>query len=450
MLYRLFPALLLFSLTCHFQSSAQLEHQPPEADSLNQTVLRIGLVPGVQSHGINTQALFSFNLLGGRGGAVTRFEMGGLFNINELYTDGVQLAGLSNITRGYSDSYQFAGLFNVARLGASGGQFSGLANLSGGISQGLFFAGLGNLSKDDLQGIALSTVANLSGRDIQGMGYALGANMARGDIQGLFASGLYTGTGGSIEGLIASGLITRSQFGISGLVASGLANITGGEIEGLAAAGLLNYADAIRGLNAAAFNITNKFEGLQAGLFNYTGTGAGLQVGLINFGNYYEGLPIGLISYFRDNGRLESDLWINDAGFVNVGLKTGVDKAYNMISVGYNPTITDRDVWQVGLSLGINRSTDKLLIYEDYSFFRVNEGEWSGDTNNTFKFRYLVGKEVTDWFSFYAGPTLNMHVADKEFEQLSEDYALYTLWKTANSRHVYRFWVGLAFGVQLF
>lgn len=433
MLIRFTYTLLLFIVSSPFHVQAQLENQPPEADSLNQTAIRIGLIPGVQSHGVSTQALWSFNLFGGRSGAVTRFELGGLFNINDLYSDGVQLAGFSNITHGYSDSYQFSSLFNYAGLGVMGGQFSGVANISGGIAHGLFFAGLGNLSRSDMEGIITSGLYTGSG----------------GDIEGIVASGLYTRSEGTIEGLVASGLVTKSRFGINGLVVSGLANITNGNVEGLVAASLLNYADAIQGLNAAAVNISNEFQGMQVGLYNYTGTGQGMQVGLVNFGNYYEGVAVGLFSYYRDNGRLESDIWVNESGFINYGLKTGVKQFYNMVSVGLNPTIIDRNVWQVGLNLGVNRSTDKLLIYEDYSFFRVNEGDWNGNTNYTFKFRYLVGKEFTDWLSIYGGPTLNMHVADKKFEQLSEDYALYTLWKTSNSRHVYRFWIGVSFGVQL-
>jgi hypothetical protein len=412
----LFPFLLITSLS--IQAQDRTDHQQLERYNLEYRTYRVTLFPGLSTNGIdaaNYASKYSFNILGGYNGALVKgFEFGSLVNANKYYASGVQIAGITN----YSGEQ------------TSGIQIAGIGNYSGDIMQGVQISGIGNWAKSDIQGLQFGGIFNLSGGSIQGLQYAGAFNVANDDIQGLLVSGVGNISGGS---------------SIQGLLLSGLLNVAQQDMQGIIASGGLNYAESFQGISLSTVNISKDFQGIQLGIANIIDQGQGIQAGIVNYGNDFEGVPVGLISYYK-NGRKNLDLWTTETGFANIGMKLGTDQIYNMLSVGFNPWI-NRDVWQIGWSIGRLHEYEKYDLYSDFSYFKINEGGWTKDLNSILKYRLLFGKKINKGFKFYGGPTLNMLISRLEE---SDDYVPYRLFDIKAKGRQYVFWIGATLGIELF
>lgn len=398
----------------------QAQDQPDnswEKYQMEYRLFRFALVPGLSTNGIDATdyaSKYSLNILAGYNGALDNgFELGGLVNANKYYSHGVQIAGLAN----YSGEE------------TAGVQLAGLGSYSGDDMQGIQFAGLSNWAAEDMQGIQFSGILNFAGENSQGLQFTGGLNIARNDMQGLMGSGIGNISTGNMQGLLFSGAF----------------NITTGDMQGIVASGGFNYAKYFQGISMAPLNINKQFQGIQVGNVNVAREGQGIQIGLINYAKEFEGVPVGLISYYG-NGRTNVDTWTSETGFTNVGLKLGTEPVYNMISIGYNPLL-DRDVWQVGWSIGRLHQYERHYLYTDFSYFKINEGDWTEDLNSIFKYRLLFGKELGSGFKFYGGPTLNMLISRVPE---SDDYTLYRLFDFEAKGRQYVFWVGCSLGIELF
>ena len=405
--------LLLLSSTLSAQERDDAEWKEY---GLDYRTFRITLVPGLSTNGIEAvdyASRYSWNILAGYHGALENgFELGGLINANKYYAHGAQLAGLAN----YSGK-ETAGI-----------QLAGIGNYSGTDMLGVQFAGIGNWAESDMQGLQVSGAFNLSGASSQGLQFAGAANIAKDDMQGLFGAGLGNISGGNIQGLLFSGLF----------------NIARGDMQGIVASGALNYSESFQGIGLSTLNIHQEFQGIQGGIVNIAEEAQGIQVGLLNYAREFQGVPVGLISYYED-GRSNFDIWASETGFSNIGLKLGTREVYNMISIGYNPFL-DRDVWQLGWSIGRLHEYTNHFLYSDFSYFKINEGDWTSDLNSKFKYRILFGKELADGLKVYGGPTLNM-LTSKVPER--DDYTLYRLFDFGAKGREYIFWIGLSAGIEL-
>ncbi|MDX1671639.1 MAG: hypothetical protein R3211_04805 [Balneolaceae bacterium] len=384
---------------------------------LRYSTFRLALIPGLSTNGPQAKEYasgYSLNLLVGYNGALHRgLELGGLANLNKYYARGVQLAGL----------------LNYSGRETQGVQLAGALNLSGGDMQGLQLSGLGNVSRADIQGIQLSGAANWAARHAQGIQLSGALNYAGLDMQGIFVAG-------------AANLSSRN---LQGLILSGAANYATREMQGIMLSGLFNYSDSFQGLAASSVNISRLMQGIQIGQVNVVKQGQGIQLGVINYGHHFEGLPVGLISYYK-NGRSDIDIWTSDAGFTNIGIKLGTNRIYNMISIGYNLGI-GRDVWQLGWSIGSRTDYKKHFTINDFTFFKINEGDWTKDPNTLFKYRFLLGKDFGSGLQIYGGPTINMLISRVPG---SSDYTWYRLFDIESGGRAYLFWIGYALGVELF
>lgn len=408
---------LLQSVTLHAQNRDTSADIPQDRYGLEYRMFRFSLVPGLSSNGYKATdyvSKYSLNILGGYNGALYKgFELGGLFNGNKYYASGVQIAGLAN----YS-AKETAGI-----------QLAGLGTYSGSEMQGIQLSGVGNLANSDMQGLQLSGAFNVSGGYSQGLQAAGALNMAQGGIQGLFAAGLGNISGGESQGLLFAGGV----------------NIAKTDMQGIIASGLLNYARNMQGLSFSSFNISEEFQGIQAGAVNIAHKAQGIQLGIVNYADRFEGVPVGLISVYKENGRNNIDVWTSDAGFTNVGVKLGTRQIYNMVSVGYN-TFLNRDVWQLGWSIGRLHRYPNHFLYTDFSYFKINEGSWTKDLNSIFKYRLLFGKELANRLKIYGGPTLNMLIS-RVAE--SHDYSWYHIVDFGAKGRSYVFWIGYSVGIQL-
>src|SRR5699024_2599400 len=133
--------------------------------------------------------------------------------------------------------------------------------------------------------------------------------------------------------------------------------------------------------------------------------------------------------------------WVSDGGFTNFGIKLGTTEIYNMISIGYN-TLLDRDVWQLGWSIGRLHEYQNHFMYSDFSYFKINEGSWTSDLNSIFKYRILFGKEIFNSLKLYGGPTFNLMVSSLDE---SDDYTWYRLIDYEAYDNQYVFWIGFTF-----
>lgn len=416
-LYKFIGLIVLLLIVTSLAKAQDQSDQHWKEYDLEYRTFRFTLVPGLSTNGIdatNYAAKYSWNILGGyHGGLENGFELGGLVNAHKYYAHGVQIAGLVN----YSGE-------NTAGI-----QLAGFGNYSGTDMQGIQLSGIGNWSNGNMQGVQLSGVFNLSAESSQGLQFSGVTNISKNDIQGIIASGGANISGGSMQGLLFSGV----------------ANMVKGDMQGIAAAGILNYSASFQGIALAPVNVNQDFQGIQAGVLNVADNVQGIQVGIINYAQEFEGVPVGLISYYG-NGRTNIDAWTSETGFTNIGIKLGTEEVYNMVSIGYNPLL-NRDVWQVGWSIGRHHEYKNHFLYTDFSYFKINEGGWTSDLNSKYKYRLLFGKELVDGLKLYGGPTLNMLISRVDGRS---DYTQYRLFDFGAKGREYIFWIGGSLGIELF
>lgn len=387
-----------------------------EEYNLSYRTFRVALFPPLSTNGIDAASYaskYSLNILAGYNGALDRgFELGGLLNLHRYYAHGGLIAGIGNYAGREMSGIHLAGLFNY----------------SGEELQGIQLSGLLNMGREELQGIQITGGLNWAGDNAQGLQFSSLLNYAGRDMQGLFAAGIGNVSLGNMQGLLFSGLL----------------NYSGGDMQGIAASGGLNYAREMQGITLASVNYNQMMQGMQVGAVNIADEVQGIQIGVINYAREMEGAPVGLISYYG-NGRKNIDLWTSDAGFANFGIKLGTPDIYNMVSIGFNPAI-DRDIWQVGWSIGRKHEYDSHFLYTDFSFFKINEGGWTKDLNSLFKYRLQFGKEVLNGMQIYGGPSLNMLISRVPG---SSDYTWYRLFDFGAKGRDYIFWIGYSFGFEL-
>lgn len=448
--------LLLFAFLLILVFPASLFSQ--DRDELDYRPVRVTLVPGLSTNGLeapNYTAKYSLNILVGYHGGLNGYELG-LVNINRRYASGMQ-AGLLNITGGEQNGIQLSSFGNLTYRNANGIHISGLANITGGMASGFQLGGAVNMSRESMQGITISGLTNASQGSLRGLQFTGGANYAGGNAQGMQFAGIGNISLGNMQGMQVAGLFNAGTLNMEGIAISGVTNVTTGPSSGMMITGGVNISrDASGILLAGIMNTGRSLSGIQlAGTANISDRAEGIQIGLINIAREFEGVPIGVLSIYG-NGRKNIDTWTNETGFTHVGLKFGTTEVYNMISVGYNTFIDDRDIWSLGWSIGYYRTLDEAwdrpnlddyFSIHDFTYQNIQDGEWSAKLNNQISYRYLLGKQISDQFSIYAGPTLNLLISR---EENNDDYTLYNITSSNRSGVDYRFWAGITAGVQLF
>ncbi|MCC5927478.1 MAG: hypothetical protein JJU41_13075 [Bacteroidetes bacterium] len=470
---------------------------------------RMSLLPGISTNGTDAtrySARFSINLIAGyNGGLEDGYELG-IVNINKYYTharfqlgavnvsggrlaginlaaaanyagtdvQGLQLAGGVNIARNNMEGVQLSGLGNIAGANMRGFQYSSLMNIAGEDIEGIQVGGMINAGRGDMSGIQIASIINFSGNDMEGIQLSGVGNLALQDASGLQVSGLFSAAGRDIEGLnvtggmmvagrdasglLVSGLGLVAGDDIEGLVVSGLGTIGGGDISGLTVSGLLTIGKTIEGLSVAGFsNIAQDITGLSvAGFANISTSATGLQIAPFNYAQHFEGLPIGFISWYG-NGRKNIDIWGDELGFLNFGVKTGTREIYNMISLGIKSVGNGNEAAQLGWHLGRIQPLDEAWNRPALENYFVKRG-WSATLmvdddsaietlNQQYAYSYLLGRTLGNRFSVYAGPSFNMLITNHPNR---DDFTPYTIFETSRGNTDYRFWVGFTAGVQIF
>lgn len=308
-------------------------------------------------------------------------------------------------------------------------------NLIGGYNGAFrgFELGTGfNGNRYDVSGLQISGAVNVNERAAEGMIVGGAVNYSR-----------------SFSGFMLSGAVNAVQNESEGFLLAGASNVTGKQGPGVAMAGALNLTTGeARGVGIAPINIsTHQTGGLQFGVINISGRQEGTQFGLINFAREGVGESVGLLSIVGD-GRFNLDLWGNETGFFNAGIRIGTQSVYNVVSVGYN-AIHGENLWQVGLGLGTFYSlNDRIGLETDLMGYHLNHDEfWTSKTSWHAQWRFHYSHAVAQNIRFFTGPSLNLLIQD---EELSDELMPYSIFERAAKGTRFKGWVGWSLGMDLF
>ncbi len=391
---------------------------------LQKRDVRFTFIYPMSTNGIESTdytARFSLNLLAGYHGGLDGFEIGPV-NVNRHYSRGVQL-GLLNATGGVMEGVNIAAGANLSQLDMTGLQLAGFVNASRGAIQGIQLAGVANSNWQNTLGIQIAGITNVSRQEVQGIQIAGITNANYDNAQGVYVSGVVNVNAGRAQGFFFSGVTNLSR-----------------DFQGISGAGVLNATRFMHGIQFS-------------GLANVAYSATGVQIGLINVAREFQGIPVGLISLYGD-GRHNIDVWTTDGGFSHVGLKLGTKHIYNMVSIGYNPLINDRDVWSLGWTIGSYRDLverwgdskyDGYFSKSDFTIKNIQEGRAAISLDNMYTYRFMLGKDFSGGFKMYAGPSLNLLISK---EDVANQYTWYSIISGTTRDRGWRVWLGLSIGMQ--
>jgi len=281
------------------------------------------------------------------------------------------LSILGGVT-GQTIGIDLGGLFNINTSAAKGVQFAGLFNLTGSRcsdvqSRNAQFAGVFNFTK-------------------KGQSAQFGGVFNIGDTAWVQASGLFN--------------IANSAW----MQFSGFFNI--GKTAYLQAGGIFNRAEKSACQIAGILNITKK------GKF---------QMGLINVRDTADGVSLGLINIVKKGGVLEAGIEAGEFVHTALTFRSGVQRLYSIISVGYNYT---EKFWSVGAGLGTsfkligNLGLNLELSHSQLYLYLSDTQSLSPQRWNTFcQFKPLLNYRFAKHFKIYIGPSFNLLIQNSDWVQ---------------------------------
>jgi hypothetical protein len=362
----------------------------------------------------------SLNVLGGTTGYIKGFEAGSLFNINKYGAIGAQFAGLFNITAAgradmMSRNVQFGGLFNITRRGTSV-QFGGIFNIG---DTTYFQAG------------GIFNTANQTGAQFAGIFNH--ANTAYFQAAGIF-----------------------NHADKSGAQLAGIGNH--GDTVPFQAAGIWNSVKETKCQLAGIANIAQESVCQIAGIFNKTKKGR-FQMGLINVRDTADGVSLGLINIVKHGGVLEAGIEASEFVHTAVTFRSGVQRLYSIISVGYNYT---EKFWSAGAGLGTsfklvgNLGLNLELTYA--SLYKNHNARYRHHWYSVTQFSPMLNYRFAKHFKIYAGPSLNLlyqskNSYDAQSYLVKAPYSIYhknfTRHGIFNSYdHTIDLWIGVVGGIK--
>ena len=313
------------------------------------------------------------------------------FNLNLLAGSAAKLEGveLGVLVNYYSEDVkgaQFVGLVNIVEGKTAGAQFAGILNLNGNEFIGAQFAGITNIVPENITGMQAAGITNIGLENMKGIQLAGITNIVPGNTKG-------------------------AQI-------AGITNINLGTLEGAQIAGILNITDTVE---------------------------TGFQIGLLNYANESNGIPIGLVSYVKEDG-LRADVWVDEAIFTNVGLRSGTHRFYNLLFAGKQ--VADPLSWTIGFGFGPHFPLGKSgYIETDLILQIIADMENLEDNSYMGKLRVIGGWKIRDYISIYAGPTYN---AFRSKVNDGSDYALWTISEEYSDGTWKRRSIGFVLGVKVF
>lgn len=362
------------------------------------------LFPPLSTNGIqcgNTVNKTSINLLIGYAAGVEGFEAGSLINIDKAFVKGGQFAGFANINGGYME----------------GAQFAGFANFNRGFGNGAQLAGFLNLNAETMNGTQAAGFMNIAGMEMNGLQLAGFGNIARG----------YN------KGMQGSGFINVAGNGKINVQLAGFANIAR-DVDGVQIGGFINKAKDVKGVQIAGF---------------------------INICNSINGIPIGFINIVKEDAYRKIEFSSSEALYWNLSYKMGVRHFYNIYTVGKPAGSLKR--WFYGFGIGTEKDLSEKVTVNIEGI--VHQEIWLNKHANDFGYhdklfllnqvKGIFGFKLSDFVSFFAGPTLNVQVrhCNKDGDYNGSDLA--PAWsffeRKCNNKHKTNIkgWIGFNAGIRL-
>jgi hypothetical protein len=161
--------------------------------------------------------------------------------------------------------------------------------------------------------------------------------------------------------------------------------------------------------------------GAQIGIVNLTKQSRGLQLGIINISEEDHGVPIGLVSYARKNGIFHVGAYGTETSLANVMLKVGGRHVYNTFSFGYRPNHQGGNRLTTALGLGVRTRFEQswLSFLDTEAVASSFDHDYTGDEDRLLilsSLRVLGGWRLAQRFAITAGPTLNVLVRKRDFD----------------------------------
>jgi len=329
------------------------------------------------------------------------------------------LGGVTGQTKGV----ELGGLFNINTHGAKGAQFAGLFNLTGSgcseiDSRNVQFAGLFNLTK--------------KGKSAQFAGIFNTGDTAYFQAGGIF--NIAKQAGAQISGIFNIAQKSGAQFG-----------------------GIFNLAKQSGAQFAGIANVAEKSACQIAGIVNITKKGK-FQMGLINVRDTADGVSLGLINIVKKGGILEAGIEAGEFVHTAVTFRSGVQRLYSIISVGYNYV---NNFWTFGYglgtsfklvkNLGLNIELNHITLFKNISRF---------PSNTLIQLTPLLNYRIAKHLKIYAGPSLNFlfqahthYLGDYDptkIRKIKIPYKLYH-WASASvevPHKTFDLWIGVVGGIK--
>lgn len=259
---------------------------------------------------------------------------------------------------------------------------------------------------------------NLTDGNVNGAQLAGFFNANKGNVRGAQAAGFFNAVDGAFKGgqfagfaNINTGVFTGAQFG-------GFTNITSSNMKGAQFSGFTNVVVGnLKGFQGSGYVnvVTDTLIGTQiSGFVNYAKHVKGFQLGFININDTISGgLPIGFFSYSR-TGYHKLEIEGSNLPFASVNFKTGVEKFYNIFTVGAG-TSSKEFVATVGYGIGtLFPLSNKIDMNIDLTSTQFYKEDVDVDKINVInKLKINVAYTIAEKVQIYGGPSIDVLVHDK-------------------------------------
>jgi hypothetical protein len=305
---------------------------------------------------------------------------------------------------GSVNGLEMGSLFNINKMNMQGVQAAGLFNLTGGNVNGLQMASLFNTVK-----------GNFTGAQYGGL-----INYVNKDMRGLQVASLYNQITGKLTGAQYAGLANFTQQPVKGLQIAGIANINSSSVTGAQIAGIVNYTKHLKGF----------------------------QLGLINIADTSSGYSIGLLNIVR-KGYHKIALSSNEVLNLNVAIKSGNAKLYNILMVGINAGNNDK-TFSYGYGIGHEMKIAKwFTLNPELTTQYLYLGNWNY-LNQLSKLHVLANFKLSKGIALFAGPSFSVYYSDqpeaiKGYKYLvpKDSYNTFELWHSNVTG-----WIGWSAGIS--
>lgn len=260
-------------------------------------------------------------------------------------------------------------------------------------------------------------------------------NIDKHDVQYVQVAGVFNVVGGQVKGVQVAGLINSVIDSVEGIQIAGISNAAREAVNGMQVSGIFNKAKKVRGMQIAGLgNISqSSVDGVQvAGVFNYAKHLTGLQIGLVNIADTSSGVSLGLINIIKKNGYANLSLFWNEALDINIALKTGNRKLYNILLAG--TTVKDK---QRAFSFGYGIGRD-FRISNGLSFTTeiAEQSIYTRGSNNIpllLRIQPALQVHLSRKISLFAGPAFSVYFpgsSSTNDDPLSPPVHRITLWRS--------------------